>query len=373
MPKLGSSAREGNPSTPDMGKRDPNRTLDSRLSPRAKLAASLTAGRTTMNQPNQPYPPQPYPPQPYPQQPYPQQAQQPYPQQPYPQQAQQPYPPQAQPPYPQQPYPPQAQPPYPPQPYPPQGQQPYPPQGAMPMMGMPMGMPLGVASEDVIAAEASPQARARFIERTYLHLGGAILVFVALSTILQMMPFVGSLTQLMVSTRASWGVVLLAFVGVSWIAEKWASGSTSQGTQYLGLLLYTIAESIIFVPMLYIARNFVGGDVILTAGVTTMAMFAAMTAYVFISKRDFSFMRGALSIAGIAAMGLVVSSLVFGFQLGNVFSIAMILFASGYILYYTSNVIRTYRTTQHVAAALALFSAVALLFWYVLRLFMSRR
>ncbi|MBK6922015.1 MAG: Bax inhibitor-1/YccA family protein [Deltaproteobacteria bacterium] len=236
-----------------------------------------------------------------------------------------------------------------------------------------MGAPVGVAIEDVLAADASPQARARFIERTYLHLGGAILVFVVLSTILQMMPFVGSMTQLMVSTRASWGVVLLAFVGVSWIAEKWASGSTSLGTQYLGLLLYTVAESIIFVPMLYIARNFVGGDVILTAGVTTMAMFAAMTAYVFISKRDFSFMRGALSIAGIAAMGLVVSSLVFGFQLGNVFSIAMILFASGYILFYTSNVIRTYRTTQHVAAALALFSAVALLFWYVLRLFMSRR
>jgi len=47
--------------------------------------------------------------------------------------------------------------------------------------------------------------------------------------------------------------------------------------------------------------------------------------------------------------------------------------ASGYILFYTSNVIRTYRTTQHVAAALALFSAVALLFWYVLRLFMSKR
>jgi FtsH-binding integral membrane protein len=31
-----------------------------------------------------------------------------------------------------------------------------------------------------------------------------------------------------------------------------------------------------------------------------------------------------------------------------------------------------YRTTQHVAASLSLFAGVALLFWYVLRLFMNR-
>jgi FtsH-binding integral membrane protein len=264
--------------------------------------------------------------------------------------------------------------------YPPQQQQaPYPqpgyyPHPSHPPQHTPMAPAMGAASfEDAIAADASPAARARFIERTYLHLAGAIAVFVVLSTILQLMPFVGALTQTMVSTRASWGVVLLAFVAVSWVADRWASNATSLGTQYLGLLLYTLAESVIFVPMIYIARTYVGGDAIMTAAGTTMAMFAAMTAYVFITKRDFSFMRGALSIAATAALGLVASSLLFGFQLGNVFSVGMIVLASGYILYYTSNVLRTYRTTQHVAAALALFSAVALLFWYVLRLFMSKR
>jgi hypothetical protein len=33
---------------------------------------------------------------------------------------------------------------------------------------------------------------------------------------------------------------------------------------------------------------------------------------------------------------------------------------------------RYYRTDQHVAAALALFAAVALMFWYIVRIFMSR-
>jgi hypothetical protein len=315
---------------------------------------------------NQPYPPHPgYPPQPvpppqqgYPQQGYPQQG---YPQQGYPQQG---YPQQG---YPQQGYP---QPPQAPYPYPPP-QAPYPPPQGYPPVAAPARAL--VHDEDEIASEASPQARARFIERTYLHLAGAIVVFVILSTILQMIPFVGALTQTMVASRASWGVVLLAFVAVSWLADRWASNSTSLGTQYLGLLLYTLAESVIFVPMIYIARTFVGGDAIVTAGATTMAMFAVMTAYVFITKKDFSFMRGALSIAATAAIGLVASSLIFGFELGNVFSVGMIALASGYILFYTSNVIRSYRTTQHVAAALALFSAVALLFWYVLRLIMSKR
>ena len=37
----------------------------------------------------------------------------------------------------------------------------------------------------------------------------------------------------------------------------------------------------------------------------------------------------------------------------------MILLAAGYVLYETSNVMHRYRTNQHVAAALALFAAVA--------------
>ena len=100
-------------------------------------------------------------------------------------------------------------------------------------------------------------------------------------------------------------------------------------------------------------------------------LFAAMTAYVFISKKDFSFMRGILSVLTMGACGLVIGSLIFDFSLGIVFSVAMITLASGYILFYTSNVLKHYRTDQHVAAALALFSAVALLFWYLVRLAMQ--
>jgi FtsH-binding integral membrane protein len=74
-----------------------------------------------------------------------------------------------------------------------------------------------------------------------------------------------------------------------------------------------------------------------------------------------------------AALMLIVLSLAFGFNLGLAFSIGMVLLAAGYILYQTSQVLAHYDTQQHVAASLALFSSVALMFWYVIRIFMRMR
>jgi FtsH-binding integral membrane protein len=98
-----------------------------------------------------------------------------------------------------------------------------------------------------------------------------------------------------------------------------------------------------------------------------------LTGIVFVTRKDFSFMRGALMLAGLSAFGLAVLSMLFGFSLGLFFSYAMVALACGYILYDTSNVMLHYRTNQHVAAALALFAAVMLLFWYVLRILIARR
>ena len=88
----------------------------------------------------------------------------------------------------------------------------------------------------------------------------------------------------------------------------------------------------------------------------------------FVSGADFSFLRGALTIAMFAAIGLVFAGMLFGFSLGIWFSVGMIVLLSGYILYDTSNILHHYHTDQHVAASLALFASVATLFFYVVRL-----
>jgi FtsH-binding integral membrane protein len=224
-------------------------------------------------------------------------------------------------------------------------------------------------------AEASE--RSDFITKTYMHLVGAIGLFVALEAVLLNMPGIENLVQLMFGSRFSWLIVLGAFMLVSYIAESWAQSAVNPTTQYLGLGLYVAAEAVIFVPLLYLARRMdaqiAGPGIIPTAAVATLGLFGLMTAVVFVTRKDFSFLRTVLVFGGLAALGFIVAGVVFQFALGVVFIYAMIALACGYILYHTSNVLHHYRIGQHVAAALALFAAVALLFWYIVQLFMSRR
>ena len=78
-------------------------------------------------------------------------------------------------------------------------------------------------------------------------------------------------------------------------------------------------------------------------------------------------------VGGFVALGAIFAAIMFGFSLGVFFAWIMVAFAGGSILYETSNVMHRYNPNQHVAASLALFASVALLFWYVLRIFMSSR
>lgn len=219
-----------------------------------------------------------------------------------------------------------------------------------------------------VVANAEASERTAFIRRTYIHLALAIAVFAGLEAFFLAQPWAGPLAQKMSS---NWWLVLIPFIAVSWIADKWALSATSRGTQYLGLGLFIVAEAIIFIPLLYIAKS-VDPDMIAKAGIMTGFLFAGLTIIAFATKADFSFLRGFIMVASFAALGFIFVSMIFGFNLGTLFSGAMILVAGASILYSTSNILLHYRTDQHVAAALSLFSSVALMFWYILRIFMSR-
>lgn len=219
-----------------------------------------------------------------------------------------------------------------------------------------------------VVANAEASERTAFIRRTYTHLALAIAVFAGLEAFFLAQPWAGPLAQKMSS---NWWLVLIPFIAVSWIADKWAMSATSRGTQYLGLGLFIVAEAIIFIPLLYIAKT-MDPDMIAKAGIMTGFLFAGLTIIAFATKADFSFLRGFIMVASFAALGFIFVSMIFGFNLGTLFSGAMILVAGASILYSTSNILLHYRTDQHVAAALSLFSSVALMFWYILRIFMSR-
>jgi uncharacterized protein len=220
-------------------------------------------------------------------------------------------------------------------------------------------------------ADAPPQERAAFIRRTYLHLAMAILAFASLEIIFFQTGFASVVAATILGGKVSWLLILGAFFVVSFLTEKWAENSPSLFVQYLALTIYVVAEAIIFIPMLYIAMFFCPPSVLPNAVIITGLLFLGLTVTAFTTRKDFSFLRGALCIGGSIALGLIVCSVLFGFGLGMWFSVGMILFAGAAILYSTSKVIHKYNTNQHVAASLSLFAAVALLFWYVLRLLMS--
>lgn len=230
-------------------------------------------------------------------------------------------------------------------------------------------------AEQQAALWAGEDARAAFIRNTYAHLFGAIVLFTAIeAAIFTLVPTttLDRLLALLFQSRFGWLGLLLAMTGISWVANWWALSGASKTTQYLGLLLYVVAEAVIFVPMLYLANRF-APQAIPAAGVLTLVMFGGLTALVFVTKADLTSWGKYLWAAGLGAIGVIIAAIIFNFELGVWFSGVMIVIASMYILYDTSNVMRRYSTDQYVAASLALFASVALLFWYILRLFMQLR
>lgn len=219
-------------------------------------------------------------------------------------------------------------------------------------------------------AEAS-YARSMFMKKTYVNLAFALVAFAACEAFLLHWQPAVELAQTMVSGR-NWLVVLLVFMGISWLASSWAVQPASVGKQYAGLYLYVLAESVVFLPLLILAEA-IAPDTIGQAAILTLSLSGGITAYAFISGKNFSFLGSFLTMGFFVALGIIVCALIFGFQLGLWFSVAMAVFAAIALLYQTSAIIHQYRNDQYVAAALGLFASIAMLFWYILQILLNNR
>jgi hypothetical protein len=230
--------------------------------------------------------------------------------------------------------------------------------------------------------------RVAFLRRTYGLLGLSLIAFAAITGGLMRYATETSFEYSLWALRGSWNwfIVLALFMGVGYVAERLAHSETSRGVQLGGLGVAVVAQSLLLQPILWVLFLRFGDPAALRSGVLfsgqavsilmqaiviTLAIFVGLTLTVFVTKKDFSFMRGALAIGSFAALGVILASMLFGFSLGAVFCGALILLMAGYILFQTSLVMSYFPPTGYVAAALMLFSTVATLFWYVLQLLMS--
>jgi len=224
-------------------------------------------------------------------------------------------------------------------------------------------------SSQVPVAAMGTETRAAFISRTYAHVALSILGFAAIESYFFSSGLAEQIAPRMLGVN--WLLILGAFMVVGWLASHVAHRVESKPLQYAALVGFVFAEAIIFLPLLYIAMLTEPAIIESAAGVTLLGT-GGLTVVAFVTKKDFSFLRGILVWAGILALVAIVGSVLFGFHLGTWFSVAMIGFAGAAILYDTSNVMHHYPEDRHVAAALELFASIALMFWYVLQLFMSR-
>ncbi len=225
----------------------------------------------------------------------------------------------------------------------------------------------------VILNQVSDTDRVDFYKKTYAHVAGGVLVFILFEYLLLQSDTIVNFMLSMLSGY-SWLLLLLVFMFITSYAERMAVKSTNRNTQYLAFGLYILAEAIIFIPIIYLVISMVDGAALLNqAAIVTLSLFTGLSAVVLVTKKDFSFLRSALVIGFFIALGLIVAGTVFGFDLGLWFSVGMCVLAGGSILYQTSNLVHKYRQDQYVAAALGLFASLMLLFWYILRIFLSRR
>lgn len=221
--------------------------------------------------------------------------------------------------------------------------------------------------------------RVSFLRHTYALLGAALIALTVLTAGFMLLAPQTSfaMSRWALSGSLNWLLVLGLFIAIGFVSQRLALSESSRGLQILGLGIGVVAEAVILQPLLWVAILRLGNTAALTviaqAALVTIAIFVGLTLTVFITRKDFSFLRGILMIGTFAAFGIIIASLLFGFSLGALFAGAMVLLMAGYVLYMTTVIMKQFPPTAYVAAALMLFSAIATMFWYVLQLFLLMR
>jgi FtsH-binding integral membrane protein len=221
------------------------------------------------------------------------------------------------------------------------------------------------ASLNTFAADAELSERLAFLRRVYAHVFAGILALVGLEYLYMTTPIGGMIFGFF---SQYWFLALIGFVGVCFVAQSLAFSGASPAVQYLGLGMYVLVESFFVAPAIYYAMM-VNPDLIGQAAFLTVAITGALTLFVVVSKKDFSFLRNALFLGTMGILGLVICSMFFGgFNLGIGISVAIVVLMCGYILYETSLIMHHLPTTAHVAGALMIFGSIAQLFKHLIYL-----
>jgi FtsH-binding integral membrane protein len=227
----------------------------------------------------------------------------------------------------------------------------------------PLSAPRGTGAQQLTAAEVSVSERLAFIRKVYalffvatlFAIGGALLglAFPPLMLLAAQHPIITFL------------VLIGGVMGAQAVRHV-------PGVNLVALFGFTTLTGVMISPVLYVIGQ-TNPASILQAGVLTVVIFGGLTAYVFISGRDFSFLRGMVTVGLLVVIGAGLTNIFVGsIGLGFAIAAAALLLFAGFVLYDTSNIIRRYPTNEYVAGALSLYLDAFNIFLALLRL-LNRR
>ena len=159
----------------------------------------------------------------------------------------------------------------------------------------------------LLLSETSDQVRVDFYKKTYAHVAGGILLFVLFEYFLlqssMVVDFMLSMTE-----GWKWLVMLGGFMFITNYAESTALKTSDKNMQYLAYVVYIFAEALIFVPLLFFAIYYTEGVALVQqAAIVTLTLFVGISAVVFITKKDFSFLKAGLTVGFFIAIGLIIA------------------------------------------------------------------
>jgi len=229
------------------------------------------------------------------------------------------------------------------------------------------------AEDKGFAIGAALDARMAFVRRTYAHLlaelvGVALVVSLAIRT-----PALENIAFGM----NGWLVYVLAFFGVSLVTRKMLEGHRSIGIQYAAAGIWVFFLGLLVTPLAFIAQRLTGSYAVLGEGaILTGCVFTGLTAYVFFTKKDFSFLSGALWMLSALAFGVGIVVAIFGgFGAGAsiLYSCIWVLLLGGWVLHDTSKVLHHRAVNQHVAASVDLLIDFVYMFIHIVSILLNSR
>lgn len=223
---------------------------------------------------------------------------------------------------------------------------------------------MGISYGAMTAPERTGAERALLVRRTYLLvLGGVVMTIIGCALAMQQPSLMNMVARHPFLTFLATMAPLMG-----------AQAFRNQFPTNIGLtLLFTLIEGVWISPLVFVMEQRSPG-VAMQAGVLTLSTFAVLTAYAFISRRDFS-AWGSFFVVGLwVLIGTSLLNIFFQNETASLWIAgATVLVFSGMLVYDTWRLRNQYGPDDYVLAAVQIYLDLLNLFTAILRLLGGRR